>query len=73
MNADIFVLLSSKEIVHKGIYVELGAALVSNISTGRPKIFVIGEYRDYGMFFFHSKARRVSTIEDVFQSISTQH
>ena len=65
IHSDVFILLSSSEVT-RSAHVELGTALMSSIVGGKPQIFVIGEHKDHGMFFFHPKVQRVKTIDDVF-------
>lgn len=63
-NSDVHILLSDEQAT--GMYTELGAALVSNIKTGKPKIFIIGEHNARSIFYFHPSVERVKTIEEVF-------
>ena len=68
MNCDIFVLLTSN--AGTGMYTEFGSAIANNLSKGKPKIFVIGEYVTRSMFFFHTSVTRKETIEEVFEVLS---
>ena len=43
---DVFILISDG--AGKGMYIELGSAIIS----GKPKIYVIGEFLDNSVFFF---------------------
>jgi hypothetical protein len=64
---DVFVLISDDS--GCGMYTELGIALSSNIQSGRPKIYIIGDYINRSVFFFHAAMKRVGNIEEVFKDI----
>ena len=66
-DCDVFVLLSDKE--GTGMYVELGIAIMSSLLKGRPKIYIIGNYPNRSMFFFHPIVKRRKNIEDVLKDI----
>jgi len=67
-NADVFILLTT-EVPGKGRFIELGAAMILNLLSGKPKIFAIGGYNTESIFFFHPVVNRVDSIEDVIQEI----
>jgi len=66
-NTDLFILISDE--AGTGMYVELGAAIASNLMSGKPKIYVIGNQLDRSMFYFHPTVNRRNTIEDVLKEI----
>lgn len=65
---DVFILLTDP-IKGTGSHVELGAAILSAIKFGRPKIYVIGEYNRESMFYFHPLVNRKKTIHEVLEDI----
>lgn len=69
-NCDVFILLSDEE--GTGMYVELGTAIMSNLLKGKPKIYIIGNYLNRSMFFFHPIVKRKKSIEDVLKDIILQ-
>lgn len=66
-DCDIFVLLSDE--AGTGMYVELGTAIMSNLLKGKPKIYIVGNYLNRSMFFFHPIVKRKKSIEDVLEDI----
>ena len=67
-DADVFVLLTTEK-PGKGMFVELGTAVILNAMTGKPKIYVIGDHNTQPMFYFHPGVARVDRIEDVIKGI----
>jgi len=65
-NCDVFVLLTDE--AGAGMYVELGAAMASNLEFGKPKIFVVGRH-DSSNFFYHPVVKRKETIEEVLKEL----
>ncbi len=65
--SDIFVLLSDD--AGTGMYVELGTAIASHLTFGKPLIYVVGEHSSRSMFYFHPSVKRRKTIEDVLGEI----
>lgn len=55
-NCDVFILMTDE--AGTGMYVELGAAISSNLEHGKPKIYVIGEHTSRSMFYFHPSVNR---------------
>jgi hypothetical protein len=66
-DCDVFVLISDES--GCGMYTEFGYALLSNVKSGKPKIYVVGDYLNRSVFFFHPSVKRVSRIEEVFKDI----
>lgn len=69
-NCDVFILLTSKE-AGAGSSTELGAALSLTLQTDKPKIYVIGEYIDENMFFFHPAVKIRKNVNEVLKEIKT--
>lgn len=67
-NSDVFIILSDE--AGTGMYVELGAAILSNIKFGRPKIFVVGPHNTNVMFYFHNVISRKDNIDEVLRELS---
>ena len=66
-NCDVFILISDES--GSGMYTEFGAAVLSNSTKGTPKIYVIGDYLNRSMFFFHPAVKRFASIENVLEDI----
>ena len=66
-DSDVFILLGDK--AGTGMYVELGAAIFSNIILNRPKIYIIGEYIARSMFFYHPFVNRRKNVEEVLNEL----
>ena len=63
MSCDHFILLTNN--AGTGMYVELGAAIGHNTEFGKPLIYVVGDYINRSMFYFHPVVNRVENIEDL--------
>jgi len=64
---DVFILVSDES--GAGMYTELGIALNSNISGNKPKIYVIGDYVNRSVFFFHPFVKRFKTMDEVLEDL----
>ena len=64
IESDVFILVVDERF-GSGMSVELGAAISSSVKTGKPKIYVVGNY-EQNMFSFHPSVIRESSIEEVF-------
>lgn len=67
-DADVLILLTTKE-SSKGMYIELGAAIILKLLTGKPEIFIVGDYNTESIFYFHPVVNRVNSIEDVIKKL----
>ncbi len=67
--SDAFVLLTEEVANNKGMYVELGAAIILHTQTKKPKVYIIGDYTSHGIFFFHSSVIRKQSIEEVLDDL----
>lgn len=65
---DIFVLLLN-EIPGTGQTTEFGAALLSNSIHKKRKIYIVGEFNDKNMFYFHPTVTYKKTIAEVIGEI----
>ena len=70
-DSDVFILLSEKEGC-RGMHVELGAAILSNVRSGKPAIFVVGDHNSGSLFYFHPSVRRRETIEQVLKEMDSR-
>lgn len=66
-NADVFIILSDE--AGTGMYVELGAAITSNILKGKPKIYAVGEHNSRSMFYFHPSVVRLPDTDGVLEDV----
>ena len=67
--SDYFLVLTSD--AGTGMYVELGAAILSNIKIGKPIIYVVGDHINRSMFYFHSSVNRINSIKDLLEKFKT--
>lgn len=65
---DVFILVSDES--GAGMYTELGAALLSNSLNDKPKIYIIGDYLNRSIFFFHPAINKFETIEEVLEDLA---
>ena len=65
--SDIFILISDQ--AGTGMHTELGAAIISNLDKGKPKIYVIGDYTSRSMFYFHPSVNRRKSIKEVLDEL----
>ncbi len=66
-DSDVYVHISDVKGV--GMYVELGSAITSNILTGKPLIYLIGNHDSKSQFYFHPSVRIRKSIEDVLEEV----
>lgn len=66
---EVFIVLTSNG-SNTGMYIELGAAIMSALQTGRPRIFAIGAHNTRALFYFHPTVTRVASIDDVLGVLS---
>ncbi len=71
LKSEVYLLISDLE--GTGIHTELGSAIASNIFTGKPKIYVIGEHNDNSLFFFHPAVNRARSIADVLFNLEKEN
>ncbi len=69
-NCDLFILMTNE--AGTGMYVELGAAISSNLEHGKPRIYVVGDYTSRSLFYFHPSVNRRKTIEDILKEIENK-
>lgn len=70
LEADIFVLLIGP--CSTGVYTELGAAIHSQTSTGKPLIYVVGENPGASMFFFHPSVEYLKTKDELIEKLGEE-
>lgn len=66
--ADVFVLLAGVA-DGRAKYAELGAAVMSAVQNGTPRIYVVGDNPVHSVFFFHPTVARVSSIDEVLADL----
>ena len=67
-DCEVFILLSDPA-DGRAKYAELGAAIMSCLLQGRPKIYVLGEETHHSVFFYHSTVKRVRRLEEVLKDL----
>jgi len=65
--SDLFILISDAE--GTGMHTELGSAIDHNLESGKPLIYVIGEYLSRTPFFFHPSVNQRENIEQVIEEL----
>jgi len=68
INSDVFIFITS-EITGSGSAGELGAAILSQVKLGKPKIYVVGKHMGNNLFYFHPAVVRRNSIAKVLQEI----
>lgn len=72
VDCDVYVLSSSNTDVGKGMYVELGAALALNQSTGKPMVYIIGNMNHLSVFYLHPGVIHKHTMAEVIEEVGAQ-
>ncbi|MFH1500888.1 MAG: hypothetical protein ABIE22_02980 [archaeon] len=67
LNSDVYILLSDDKGIGK--YVELGAAIASNILCGKPIIYVIGSLNNQSQFYLHPSINLRKNFKEVLTEI----
>jgi hypothetical protein len=67
-DADAFVFLTSAS-VGTGTHTELGVAIRNYLTTGRPRVFVIGEHTSRSIMYFHPAVERRSDFAEVLNEL----
>ena len=68
LEAEVFILLAGVP-DGRAKYAELGAAIMSAVQTGKPRIYVLGQDPVYSVFFFHPTVKRVTSLDDVLNDL----
>jgi hypothetical protein len=68
VQAEVFVLLAGVP-EGRAKYAELGAAIMSAVQTGKPRIYVLGDDPVHSVFFFHPTVQRMTSLDDVLNDI----
>lgn len=63
-DCDVFIIVSTGN-GGRGMYVELGAAILSYLKYQKPKIYVVGKYNHNTIFYFHPSVNRRNNIQEV--------
>jgi len=66
-NCDVFIIITDE--AGTGMYVELGAAILSSIIRGKPRIYAVGEHTSRIMFYYHPVVNKRSRIEEVYNEL----
>lgn len=69
ISSDVFIYITSSE-VGAGLSAELGAALAAHELTGKPRVFVVGDYAATNAFHYHPAVTRVKQVDDVIAALS---
>jgi hypothetical protein len=69
IDAELYVLMSNNELPGKGMYVELGAALALNQTTGLPRVVTIGKRNHPSIFYFHPAVEHFDSLDELIVEI----
>jgi hypothetical protein len=67
---DVFILLADPP-DGRAKYAELGAAIMSRVTCGRPRVYVLGDETHHSVFFYHPAVERVRSLHEVLHGIET--
>jgi len=70
IDCDAYIVCTSNESVGKGMYVELGAALALNVTTGSPRIYMLGDLQHASIFYFHPSIKRVASVTEILAELA---
>lgn len=66
--ADVFIVVSHPEVAG-GSSAELGAAIMQCVRTGKPRIYMVGQYNTSVVFYFHPSIHKMSSMKDVMTDL----
>lgn len=69
IDSDVYILCSDNENVGKGMYVELGAAIALNATTGSPRIYIVGEMNHSSIFYWHPSVILGRTVDEILEEM----
>lgn len=72
IDCDAYVLCTDNTKAGKGMYAELGAALALNVTTRRPKIYMLGSLNHMSVFYFHPSVVRLDSVEELVEALERQ-
>jgi len=67
MNCDVFIYISDNS--GTTLPMEFGAALIHAKKTGKPKIYVVGEFNNQSPWFFNELVKRKDSIKEVLEEL----
>lgn len=66
-NCSVFIIITDE--AGTGMYVELGAAVLSNLLRGKPRIYAVGDHTSRVMFYYHPVVNRRNKMEEVYTEL----
>lgn len=69
IDCDVYILLTDNTKIGKGMYVELGAALALNQTTGSPDIYIVGPMNHMSLFYLHPNATHLTTTKELLAEL----
>lgn len=66
--SDVVLYITSKQI-GAGTSTELGGAIATQLATGKPAIYAVGEFASNNCFHFHPAVQIYNTVEDVLAEL----
>ena len=68
LSCDAFVLVA-EPVDGRAKYVELGAAIAAHLSSGKPRVFVVGRETHQSVFYYHPSVTRLGCFEEVLEML----
>lgn len=69
VDSEAYVICTDNSTAGKGMYAELGAALALNITTGKPRVYVVGQMNHMSVFYFHPAVRHCDSTQSVIDDL----
>lgn len=69
IDCDVYVVCTNNKEVGKGMYVELGAALARNMTTGSPRIYLVGNREHASIFYFHPAITLKNSVTEIIETL----
>lgn len=73
IDSDIYVICTDNKKVGKGMYAELGAALALTMTTGSPRIYLLGSKEHASIFYFHPAIITKSSAREIIEELAVHN
>lgn len=70
VDSEVYVICTDNEKSGKGMYVELGGALALNMTTGTPRIYLLGNKEHASIFYFHPSIILKNRVEEILSDMN---
>ena len=69
VDSEVYVICTDNERPGKGMYAELGGALALNMTTGSPKIYLLGNKEHATIFYFHPSIILKGSVHEIIEDL----